>query len=220
MSTCNQSRNHLIGGRMEPSVANLVGMLSILRPDALRALAGEFPEASNVLRPGTILGDAPGVWKARLAVAHQGLESLRPLIHEAETTLYSRLATASRLELGGAVVGAVGSASVLTTVLGGAGAQMSAVAAAVALSGSLVALTVRFMRRDVFGVENALQTHYGKLRDADWQSKVLLSQLAMLKNESEDRLKLEENATLIREADALAGSLYRTLKDVGIPVRA
>ena len=48
---------------------------------------------------------------------------------------------------------------------------------AVGLAGTLAALAVRFIRRDVLGAENAAAKQYANLRDAAWESRTLLARL-------------------------------------------
>ena len=196
---------------LSESVTNLVGLLSVAAPQKLEHLKKEFPGSERLLFGGTTMEHQPAITQPiqtdrviALRVAIDGLRIVAPVLEPAMNKVRFRLIVAHRIEFGGELLGALGSGTAIATVWGKGGAEggstATIVAAAIGLVGTLAALAVRFIRRDVLGAENAAAKQYSELRGAAWESRTLLARLEPLKdhpalmNAEADFLKLVQRA--------------------------
>lgn len=206
-----------------PSVTNLVGLLSLRAPQQLQQLSRRYPD-SKILKPGTIMGAAQvGDVEVLLAVTLDALKVLQPLIEPTMQKLQAKLNNARWLQLAGELAGALGSSGVIVAWFGQQaaktqGSTAAITAAIIALAGSATALFVRFFRQDFFGTENAGMTQYLKLRDSSWLARVMLARLEAFQTQQSAASDSEALRKLIQEADSLAADVYKTLKDLGVPV--
>lgn len=213
------------------SIADLAGLLAIAAPRKFKALRAEPYTGILLGEGGATLGDedktdagGPAEDQRRAAEVKIAVECLKivdRVLEPAVNRVRNQLVMAHRIEFGGEILGALGSGTAIATLLGKPGPEgttATIVAATIGLVGTLAALTVKFLRRDVLGAENATARQYSDLRAAAWDSRIFLARLQPLL----DQPALIKGDTglvaVIEQANKLARRVYDTLKDLGVDV--
>jgi hypothetical protein len=153
--------------------------------------------------------------KARVELALSALDAFIGMWASKAPALSATLNRASIWKFWGAVLAAVGGGSSMTLLLGKPDQTLLAAAtSAIALAGGLIGLTAKFLRRDVYGNDDALTDKYRQLSKGAAQATGLVRTLrpfASVDDDGGDRKAIEAALTgankLIADMDELLQSL-------------
>lgn len=201
------------------SIHQLVGYLAAYGPAELQALREQHPDAS-ALRPGRTLGSLSAPWAVRVHVASEALRLMAAQGDSAALRLAGRLRTSHRVELVAQVAAAVGSGGALAALLGDGSTAFKLAGAALGLLGSATAVAVKFLRRDLSGADDGLAARHGALVQAVARAVELGLRLKPYALARDDLGELPALASLVDEANTLAGRLYQQLHQAGLAAPA
>jgi len=198
------------------AVHQLVGYLAEFSPTYLGELEGRHPEARG-LRPGRTLGPLSTPAALRLDVAVIGLRAMVEHGDRLVDRLARRIRFSHRVELLAQLGGLIGSGGVLAVLLGDAGNRLKIASAVLGLIGSGTAVAVKFLRRDLAGLDNGIVGQHAAIVKAVGQAIGLSTRLLPYQSSGDDLGEPNALAQAVDEANALAGQLYVLAKQVGEP---
>ncbi|CAN5154781.1 hypothetical protein BH11PSE9_BH11PSE9_29020 [soil metagenome] len=201
----------------EPPVHQLVGFLAEFAPERLAQLQRASPD-EPALRPGRVLGALSAPLRLRLDVAFSALQAMAAQADGLAHQVSQRLRRSHRWEFVAQFVALLGSGGVLAAVIGDAGDRLKLASALIGLTGSAVALGVKFMRRDLAGADNGLAAQHRELATAGGSAIELATRLQPHLRSGDDLDDPAALAGLIDQANTLAGRLYTLMTQTGAPV--
>lgn len=194
---------------LSPHVNELVALLARGGENELSILRTTYPHLGGLLDGGLILGEStPGELAAYKDIATVALHKAVSLSSERIPLLRTHLRNTSQIDLGGQLIGTLGSGSALGALLLSLGEKdVASICAGLALIGSVVALWAKYRLRDISGNEGGLTKAYLALRESYWQAQELLARL------EHPLLAPTTSASLIEQANTLARSLNLLLDE-------
>ena len=198
----------------EPAVHQITSVLAEFEPARLARLQDRYP-GESALRPGRELGELSLPLTIRLELACEGLRAIVEKAEPLTNRLARRIRSSHRVEFIAQFIALVGSGGVLAAVLGEGSDQLKIVAALCGLLGSAIALAVKFMRRDLGGVENGLIAQHAELVKTVGRAVELEMRLQPHLRSGDDFGDAGALASVIDEANTLAGRFYVLVKQSG-----
>ncbi|RDZ29308.1 hypothetical protein [Lysobacter silvisoli] len=140
----------------ESIAANAVGFLRAHDRHELERMRGAYTGTAERALLDEELAPVSPLLKAQLEITVAALNAFLATWNERSAALRARLERAGRWSFWGAVIATLGSGSALSLMLGKASGLAVPLAAAVGLAGGLIGLIEKFLRRDLYGGDNAL----------------------------------------------------------------
>jgi hypothetical protein len=153
----------------------------------------------------------------RVAVAAQALRLMSQEASKGADRLATRLRWSHRIEMAAQLVAAAGTGGALAMLLGEGSQALKLAGVGAGLIGSVTAVGVKFLRRDLGGSEDGLSARHATLVKALAQSMELALRLRACERSRDDGGDVPALDGLLNEANALAGQLYLQLKQAGLP---
>lgn len=157
-------------------------------------------------------------------IACEGLTSVEEIGGLAAIEIEKRLRRANLTGLIGDTVAAAASAGLVAAIWGTPNPATIAsipniVMALLSLVGSCASLYSRYLRRDVSGTDNTLSSVHKKLTEASWEARLLVAKLKLIIQKGANSAATDDGLKMIQRAEELGGEMYRSVRDLGIPLQ-
>lgn len=198
--------------------ADLTQFLAVFAKDELTRLRTAYPgpNEQSLFDESEKMRALQPLQKAKVELAISSLNEFVQRWTKVSGPLTSTLGRSNIWELAGGVLAACGGGGALSLILVNPGETMLAAASSgIALAGGLITLTVKFLRKDLYGRDNAVIEAHQKLASGSAKAMSLTRELRPYLVSDDDGDDTSKIDTLVGQANSLIADLEGTL--AGLP---
>jgi hypothetical protein len=204
--------------QVAPQIAEIVGLLDTLAPEALEDLRRRFPDQRDLLRKGMVLGIADSNLEARAQAVLTMAGHMRKMAVGLVNRVRGRLRRANALEIASEVLALLGSSAAIGSAVKGWRPGIVGCAAA-SLLGTIFAIRVRFYRNGLLGRRDSLLRTFELLAEAPAEAEEIGRELEIALHPSTGEAPPLQVEKLIERANALSRKVRRAEAELPEPIR-